>query len=146
MMPDIQEQLTESFHRQVRQVSAGPDLARNAYGQARRLQFRRRVAAGVACIAALALALPIGVDFADGGRSGRMEILPADTRSPEPRPSASEATTGVKVPLDLDALPSGAAPGVPWYADGVIHDGDRETPIGEVEDGAAVSFVPVADG
>ncbi|MGH3488487.1 MAG: hypothetical protein ACRDP8_11335 [Actinopolymorphaceae bacterium] len=148
-MSDIEEQLTASFHQQVRQVSAGPDLARRAYTQARRIRFRRRLSAGLACVAALAIALPVGLDVAGGGTpGGKTEILPIDTRSPEPRPSASakEPRAAAKASIDLDTLPAGKAPASPWYADGVIHDGDQETPIGVVKEDDTVSFLPVAGG
>ena len=47
--------------------------------------------------------------------------------------------------VDLRELDRGAPPAVPWYQDGVIHDGDRQLQV--VTDSALhVAFIPVSGG
>lgn len=148
MKTDIEERVAASLHQQAGGVNATPDLARKAYGRAHRLRLRRRIGGAVACLVALAIAVPIGTNVVDLRGGGRTEIAPSDNRAPRPRatPSAVAAKPRVKVSLDLSKLPAGRAPEVPWYAGGVIHDGARTTPVGNVEKGSMVSFLPVAGG
>jgi hypothetical protein len=67
---------------------------------------------------------------------------PSMTQEPSPPGPSSAPTTEGGTPqpapppqsdneivLDLDALPAGAAPAVPWYGDKALHSGDRAVPF-----------------
>lgn len=88
--------------------------------------------------------MPDGVDHLGGAE--RTPIQPSNSHSPATEPSPAPTRPTADVTVDLRSLPSGASPRVPWYADGVIHDGDRTVGIGNVAKSAPVSFVSVAGG
>lgn len=150
----IADRLSESLHNQAGRIRPGPSLADAAQREARRIRRNRRIAVAVtACLAVLAIAIPVGL-VSTGGAT-KQDIAPIDT----PRPDA-EPGKPTRVDLDVAALPRGDAAEVPYYskADVAIHDGDRaislehltvqmedaQVPIGE--DGGDVAFAPVADG
>ncbi|HEY8454638.1 MAG TPA: hypothetical protein VIL34_03515 [Actinopolymorphaceae bacterium] len=148
MMPELEERISASLNNQARRISASPDLAKQAYARARRLRRRRRVAGAVACVVALGIAVPVGYDLANvGDITGKTQITPVDTPAPDaPEPEPSERPEGPVTPeIDLDGLPRGDAPSVPWYADGILHSGQRNIPV-EAPDEGSVQFLPVEDG
>jgi hypothetical protein len=172
---DIQDRLTESLQRHAAPVSAGPGLAQAAHRQALRLRLRRRITAGVACLAALAVAVPVGYNVLGGPAKTDLAPIQSPTTEPRPTPSETQALvvttppapnntperttsptekketakakqTPVKVTFNLDELTRGEAPKVPWYTPGVIHDGDREFAVPGLGPDAGVFFTPVGDG
>ncbi|WP_020578602.1 hypothetical protein [Actinopolymorpha alba] len=143
-MPTTEQLFTDSLRRHADQVGASDrPFAQVAYREARRIRIRRRIIAGVACVA-LAVAIPVGLDVLDLRTTSKTHVGPAGTQSPAPRPSGR--ATPVKVTLDLDKLPRGEAPKVPWYDDGVIRDGNQTAPVAGVKDGGDLTFVPTAGG
>jgi hypothetical protein len=145
-MPELEEMFATSLRRQAEPIDATTNLGARSYQLGRRLRTRRRITAVAACTAILAVGVPVGIGQLGGSST---EIGPVETPTPGPRRTPSPTPAGpakpAKVSIDLDKLPAGAAPKVPWYADGVIHDGDRTVPI-DVADDAAVQFAPVAGG
>ncbi|GAB3414820.1 WD40 repeat domain-containing protein [Flindersiella endophytica] len=128
MTSDLQDKFTESLRRHAEPVSAGPGLAQSAHRRALRLRMRRRIAAGAACLIALAVAIPLGYNLLGG--PVRTDIAPAGTN---------------EVRIDVGTLSRGPDPRIPWFQDGAIHDGDRTVPI-QGRPGATYSFVPTAGG
>lgn len=120
------------------------DVADRALAQCR----RRRVTSVAACVVALTITVPVGLELVDLAPPGKTKIAPIEIPTSSPRPSETDpARSGVIKPdIDLDSLPQGDPPAITWYADGSIHDGDRETPIGEVGQRTTVNFQPVAGG
>lgn len=150
MNDHLEERLERMLGRRAAAVSAGETLATVARARGQRLIRRRRVTTGVACLAALAVAIPFGVVESDAPKTERgrssghhTEIAPVDTPEPTPTPPPEQRIT---IDLDLDMLSKGAPPEVPWYADGVLHDGTEQVPVGAVPDRAEVRFSTTAYG
>ncbi|MGW5364308.1 hypothetical protein [Actinopolymorpha pittospori] len=77
-MPDFEELITTSLHRQAGQVDTSRRLAEEAYKRGRKVRTIRRVTAAVACVAALAVGVPLGVQHI--GADGRhTPVEPAGT-------------------------------------------------------------------
>lgn len=100
----------------VRSVPQGfADGAIRRAGRQRR-NTRIAVASGVAAFALAAAAVAVVVPA-----EPRADAPPAESPDPAPSPPA-DAT-------DFDAMGTGAAPSVPWYADGALHYEDTSTPF-----------------
>ncbi|GAB3432865.1 hypothetical protein [Flindersiella endophytica] len=122
---------------------AAPDPAGTIKHRAGRLRRRRIAAAAVVGAAAVGLVVPVGVALypshqPDGNVATRTTTQPTtepkptqteDTRA-TPTSTAKRGADGVaETAVDFGKLPRGKAPDVPWYFDGVIHDGAREIPF-----------------
>ncbi|GAA5027841.1 hypothetical protein [Actinopolymorpha pittospori] len=132
------------------------DPAADAMRRARSLRSRRRATTVVAGLAAIAVALPLGLNLlnprGDHTRVDSTTTTPTPTQTHGPTPThtpapavtptagaSPEPTAGPVVPLyapkelwsdkDFAGLPRGEDPKVPWYADGEIHDGATTTPV-----------------
>ena len=183
-MPDIEEVIKTSLHRQAGQVDTSRRLAEEAYNRGRKIRTIRRVTAAVACAAALAVGVPLGIQqIGADGRHTPVEpadTAPARTESPTPTPTTTptpRATVPQKSPqpptrttppnppshtaspppppapklpveinVDYTKLPRGADPKVPWFGDGVIHDGGRRIPVPGLTDDSYVYFAETASG
>lgn len=113
------------------------DLAAHAYRQGLRMRTRRRIVTGVAGLAVLAVAVPAGLNLLGPGDE---RIVPAETPPPT-RATPAMPTKLAEVEIDLSELPKLEPPGIPWYADGEIHDGDRTIPAADLG-----QFYPVENG
>jgi hypothetical protein len=137
----LENLISEALSDQAAQAADGENLMRDARRRGRRIVLRRRIIVGVACAAVLAVAVPVGINAL--GPETR-KIQPIDTSKPLPRRTLPAKET--KVILDIDKLPKGKAPGVPYYADGAIHDGGRTVEVPGTRPDSYVNFVPVAGG
>ncbi|TDE00582.1 WD40 repeat domain-containing protein [Jiangella asiatica] len=122
----LEDQLRDALDDIVARVPSRAGLADEVLRQAR----RRRKLTVVATAGGTAVAVAAGTLF----------VVADPLATDRPRQSASDGAAsggtapddvpdqgaGGAVRLDLDALSAGAAPGVPYYADGVIHVGDWE--------------------
>lgn len=99
--------------------SVPPGFADGAIRRARRQRRNTRiaVAGGVAAFALAAAAVAV-VDPTDP----RTEAPPAESPDPAPDVLVDDVT-------DFDAVPTGSAPSLPWYADGALHFEDTSTPF-----------------
>lgn len=143
MAPDIANRVSAALQRQVGGIDATRDLAAGARLELRRQRVRRRVA--VAAVAVLAaVAVPVGMRLE---RSDGAWVVPVTT--PAPRVTRPDIDPGhpPRVSVRLDKLNLGKPPRVPWYQDGMIHDGDHETALGQrLRQGSFFWFTPVRDG
>jgi hypothetical protein len=145
----LEDQVRDALDDLVTRVPPRAGLADTVLRQAhRRRTAVRLVAAGTTAVAVAAgtvfvISDPLGTDGADLGTVG-----PA---AGEPGEDQGQDAPAEPVTLDVDHLPAGPAPSVPWYADGVLHSGDVEVPVegdfsgfralSEVAGGFAVLFV-----
>lgn len=97
---NLDERLTQSLERQAAQVSARSHLTNAALKQASRIRARRRAGAVVASVAALAIAIPVGLQIFNDGRPNSSDFVgptpstsvTASVPSPDlPSPSASQS-------------------------------------------------------
>ncbi len=96
---NLDERLTQSLERQASQVPARSHLTGAALKQASRIRARRRAGAVVASVAALAIAIPVGLQIFNDGRPSSIDVAPSPTTSvtasvpsPDlPSPSASQS-------------------------------------------------------
>jgi hypothetical protein len=103
-----------------------------AVRRAGRLRRRRIATTAVICAAVVGLFVPAGIAMLPPLREANVTTTkhasPARTK---PVAGPVRGTDGVvETTIDFDQLPLGPAPAVPWYGDGVIHDGDRYVPLG----------------
>ena len=138
-MPEIDELVTTSLRGQAAKIDTTRRFAEEARRRASRVRTARRVTAAVACVVAAAIAVPTGLHLAERGVVGTTDVEPAD-------PGTSDPNGVSRTTIDVNELPMRTAPKVPWYADGKIHDGGREVPIGAVDEKASVWFAPTAAG
>jgi hypothetical protein len=137
----LENLISEALSDRAAQAADGENLMRDARRRGRRIVLRRRIVAGVACAAVLAVAVPVGINVL-GPETQKIE--PIETSTPLPRRTLPAKVT--KVILDIDKLPKGKTPGVPYYADGAIHDGGRTVEVPGTQPDSFVNFVPVAGG
>lgn len=140
MTDELEDRIGSLLTRKADRVDSQPgkaDLAAHAYRQGLRMRTRRRIVTGVAGLAVLAAVVPAGLNLL-GPTDER--IVPVET----PRPTQATPAMPTKlseVEIDLGTLPKGAPPGIPWYADGEIHDGERTIPVADLG-----QFYPVENG
>jgi len=103
-MDDIATRLRDSLHRGADALPYAPDLTRSAMHRARSIQRRRRVSAVTAVIAVLVLSVPAGLALGDTVTSSEPPV--AD--------GSSEMTDPTQVTIDLETLPAGELPGIPY--------------------------------
>ena len=105
----LEDQVHDALHRRVDPLQHAPLTVTDVRRRAGRIQLRRRVAAGAAVAAVLAIAIPVG--FSVGGPAQRGDVPPA-TNDPSPSvtgtvvidPRSAEVVDSTPVPLvDVDA-------------------------------------------
>lgn len=138
MSDQLEQRLERMLDRRAAAAGEGDTLVRNARERGQRLIRRRRITAGVACLAVLALGVPVGLN-----NLGTDEKVVVPTKTSTPQPKLPERTA--EVTIDLGKLPEGPPPDLPYYADGAIHDDGRTVPI-DKKGNEFVDFEPVADG
>ncbi|GAB3437363.1 hypothetical protein [Flindersiella endophytica] len=119
----------------------GPGLTGEVRRRGRRLVVRRRVTAGLACVAALAASIPSGAWlFGTGDR----QVGPAGSiYGPAVQPHLPAKLHKITIG-DVGKLKQGVPPSVPYVLGGQIHDGERKIRIaGPYE---SPFFTPVHDG
>ncbi len=130
----VEDRLRSSLRREADALPYARDLTEPTLARARGIRRRRRVAGGVAAVAAVALTVPVGL------RVG------ADVLGSDPAPVAQQPTGDPQVSLDLSALPTGAAPSTPWSERRTAHLGGANVQLPESPDGLERSLtgaVPV---
>jgi hypothetical protein len=132
MSKDNPDQLSAALRRIAGQSEpTAADPAAAVRQKARRLRTQRAAATAVIGAAAVALVVPMGITLFPDGRKQEANVATTTTATtdtptptPTPTPQATRGKDGVlERSIDLDKLPRGKAPQVPWYANGVIHDG-----------------------
>lgn len=141
---NIEDLIKDSVDEMVRDVPARTNLADDALRRARRGQHvtRLTVASGATLAlvgGAVAVTDPLGLwaqpsSSKLGPQSGQGQEDPGEDASP----------TGSGV-IDIEELSLGAAPDVPWYADGAVHLGDTAVPF-DVEFAELRDLEPVTGG
>ena len=124
MNDSFDDDLRRSLHSQADGLPRMPDLSRGAISRAHGIRRRRRVAGIAAAAAVVAIAVPIGLRVGDVISNGSGPVDPS-THGPSAVISESAGPVSrVHIPLDLQELSEGGAPGVP-YLDGrtVVGDG-----------------------
>lgn len=117
----------------------------------------RRMAVG---LAALVLAVPLAAGC--GPEQTTTVSSQTDAAKPRPKPTTHDtqptpaddtradrpvAKAGKVADINLDELPRGEAPQVPWFDAGVIRNGDKQTVVGEAEGfKGTISFQPIDQG
>jgi hypothetical protein len=148
------ERLSAALRRIAGQTSPAVDPTAEVVRRAGRLRTRRIAVTAVVSAAALGLVVPAGLAlFPSSGQGIKVATTTATnsasaTSDRASNHSVSQATRGsdgiVETTIDLDRLPKGPAPKVPWFANGVIHDGGREIRLTGVD--SVHSLQKVADG
>ncbi|GAB3414811.1 WD40 repeat domain-containing protein [Flindersiella endophytica] len=139
MTDQLEERISRLLRERAGQAGSGDEVAGVAHRRGRRIILRRRIVAGVAGLAALAVAVPVGLN-ALGPETQKIE--PIETSTPLPRRTLPAKET--KVTLDIDKLQQGKTPAVPYYSDGAIHDGAKTIPVPGAKTDSYVNFVPAA--
>lgn len=106
---DLDQRLRAALHREADALPYAPDLSPGAIERAGTIRRQRGVTGAAALVALLAVAVPVGL-AATGGSS---------QTAPEP-PTAEEVVGPAQVRIDLDALPAGEQPSVPYAQNGVM--------------------------
>lgn len=138
--PDqLEARLRRMLGRRAEHASEGERLAASAHRGGHQLIARRRVLAGLTGVAAVAIAAPVGARVLGGPQPTRLAPTGPDERELPRKP--------VPLRIDLEKLPKGGPPRVPYYSagDGVIRDGDRTIPV-EAKPSDIVFFAPVEGG
>lgn len=123
----LEDQVRDALDDLVTRVPPRAGLADTVLRQARRRRTAVRLvtaggtAAAVAAGTVFVVAGPLGTDGPDLGSVGPAAGGPAEDQGQDAPPAS--------VTVDLDDLPAGPAPSVPWSADGVLRSGDVEVPI-----------------
>ena len=100
----LEDQVHDALHRRVDPLQHAPLTVTDVRRRAGRIQLRRRVAAGAAVAAVLAIAIPVGLGV--GGTAQRGDVPPA-TNDPSPTltgtvridPRSAEVVESTSVPL-----------------------------------------------
>lgn len=128
----LEDQVRDALDDLAQRVPPRAGLADAVLREARRRRVKVRLVtaggtiAAVAAGAAFVVADALGAANPDLGTVGPAAGQPADPPDDAP---GQEVTGPITVPLDTDRLAEGAAPAVPWYADGVLHHGDVAVPL-----------------
>jgi hypothetical protein len=125
------------------EAANGAGLEGAARQRGHRLILRRRITAGVACVAALAAGIPSGVWLFGTGGGGRGVGPAGSIYGPAVRPSLPPKLTKITLG-DVSKLPQGAPPAIPYFADGRLHNGEQEIGLTRRSDDAI--FTPVYGG
>lgn len=138
-MTEAEELLRGALHRVADGVGAEP-VPQAVVRRAHRRRRRRRVGFAAAGAALVTAAVPFGASLVG---------VPQPTQGvATDHPVAGSSTAAAKevapVSIDFAKLPRGAAPSVAYYADGVIHDGDKAIPFRGYE--SVAELAKVADG
>lgn len=108
---DLEARLRASMRTEADSLPYAPDLTAGALGRARQIRRRRRAATGLVTLGVLAVGIPFGLQFGDlSALSG-----------PPVASDSSEPSGPRQLTLDVDALPLGATPTVPWSQDATLH-------------------------
>lgn len=128
MTNHLENRIGRLLRSKAEQASGSPTLAAGARRKVRRIVVQRCLTASVAGVAALAVAVPVG-----------LAALRHDSTPPILGPT--------KVSIDLDELPNGAPPELPYYSasETSIHDDGKTIPV-DAKQSAAVQFTPVDNG
>lgn len=103
---ELERMLGQDLHRQVDDIRTVPFGFDEVKGRARRIRRNRRITAGVAVAAALAVIVPVGLN-AGGATQTKDDIQPA--------PSPNVPATLSRTTLTLTGLSRGDAPGIEYF-------------------------------
>lgn len=132
---NLDERLTQSLERQAAQVPLRSHLTSSALKQASRIRARRRAGAVVASVAALAVAIPVGLQIFNDGRPNSLDPIgpspstsvTASVPSPSQSPQDPEPTRKQEWKFDFDELDRGPEPTIPYVDTDsgvpVVHEG-----------------------
>lgn len=130
----LEDQVHDSLHRRADGVQRAPLNLSTVRTRARRIQRRRRVAAGAAIAAVLAIAVPVGLTMSGGSQRSDLPI------APEPPPSVATGT----VVVDPVTAPDGdeTPVGIIDVDEQTLDIGDESTDLPGVYD----QITPYLDG
>ncbi|SDU82015.1 WD40 repeat domain-containing protein [Jiangella alkaliphila] len=123
----LEDQMRDALDDLALRVPPRAGLADTVLREARRRRAKVRLATAGSTVVAVAagtmfvVADPLATDGPDLDTVGPAAGEPAEDQG-------QDAPAG-PITVDVDQLPAGPAPSVPWYADGVLHSGDVEVPL-----------------
>jgi len=106
---ELDQKLKSALHQRADALPFAPGLADGAISRARTIRRRRWVASWAAVVTVLAVTVPVGLVATDGS-----------TQSASEPPAAGSVGGPARVVLDLDSLPGGSRPSVPFARYGVM--------------------------